>query len=59
MEAGVEASTAAEGGGQAESETLRSSLHSLCREDSSSTLHQDRHRRRRRRWQTLDDRHTC
>lgn len=34
MEAGVEAPTAAEGGEQAESETLRSSLHSLCREDS-------------------------
>ena len=34
MEAGGEASTAAEGGGQAESETLRSSLHNLCREDS-------------------------
>ena len=30
----VEAPTVAEGGEQAESETLRSSLHSLCREDS-------------------------
>ena len=55
----MEESTEAEVAEQAERETLRNNLHSLCREDSESTLHQDHRRRKRHRWQTLDDPHTC
>lgn len=56
----VEESTEAEVAEQAERETLRNNLHSLCREDSESTLHQDHRRRKRHRWQTLDESlHKC